>query len=57
MRNYIQQLGLSWFNVEVFLFFLAEVKEELEQMRKGIEELIDKSNISKTGEEQNEGRF
>ena len=40
-----------------FLFFSVEVKEDLEQMRKGIEELIDKSNISKTEEERNEGRF
>ena len=36
-----------------FLFFSVEVKEDLEQMRKGIEEL----NISKTEEERNEGRF
>ena len=40
-----------------FLFFPVEVKEDLEQMRKGIEELIDKSNISKTEEERNEGQF
>ena len=40
-----------------YFLFLVEVKEDLEQMRKGIEELIDKSNISKTEEKQNEGRF
>ena len=57
MRNYVQQLGLSLFNVEVFPFFSVEAKEDLKQMRKGIEELIDKSNISKTEEERNEGQF
>ena len=57
MRNYVQQLGLSLFNVEVFPFFSVEAKEDLEQMRKGIEELIDKSNISKTEEERSESQF
>ena len=36
-----------------FPFFSVEVKDDLEQMRKGIEEL----NTSKTEEERNEGRF
>ena len=58
VRIYVQQLSLPWFNVEVFpFFFLVEVKGDLEQMRKGIEELIDKSNISKTEEERTEGQF
>ena len=57
MRNHIQQLGLSLFNVDVVPFFSVEAKEDLEQMRKGIEELIDKSNMSKTEEERNESQF
>ena len=40
-----------------FLLFSVEAKEDLDQMRKGIEELIDKPNISKAEEERSESQF
>ena len=41
----------------MFSYLLFSVEEDLEQMRKGIEELIDKLNISKAEEKGNEGQF
>ena len=40
----------------ISFFFSVEAKEDLDQMRKGKEELIDKSNISKAEEELNESQ-
>ena len=40
-----------------YFLFSVEVKEDLEGMRKGVEELIDQSNISKTEEIRSEGQF